>query len=292
MEPTISDRRYILIGADPEVFVRNSRTGEYIAAYGMPGSKAKPMPKTFGALQVDGCALEFNIHPAKNRNEFLRNLYMTYADLQNELQIRYAGCELVTKPLAEFKPDYWKTLPKEVKIMGCDPDFSAYTLRENKMPRVTKPVRSAGGHIHVGWATGVDPMNLNHMYECAAIVRQLDATLFLGSLMFDHEHRRRELYGKPGSFRPKEYGVEYRVLSNKWVSDSSLAGWVYDTTHKAIAWMNQDLIVSEDDYLKNCIQAALKKPHIFYADKREHKNAYKYLTGLGMPALPDEYVTA
>lgn len=292
MEPTISDRRHILIGADPEVFVRNTRTGEFIAAYLMPGSKAKPFPKPFGALQVDGCALEFNIHPAKNRNDFLRNIYMTFSDLQKELNVKYEGYELVTEPLAEFKPEYWKQLPKDIKIMGCDPDYSAYTLRENKMPKVTAPIRSAGGHIHIGWTIGVDPSNLNHMYECAAIVRQLDATLFLGSLMFDHEHRRRELYGKPGAFRPKEYGVEYRVLSNKWLADSGLAAWVYDATHTAIGWMNKDLIVSEDDYLKNCIQAAMKKPNVFYADKREHRNAYKYLTAMGMPALPADYVPA
>jgi hypothetical protein len=39
---------------------------------------------------------------------------------------------------------------------------------------------------------------------------------------------RKQLYGKAGAFRPKPYGAEYRVLSNFWVFDTKLTGWVYD----------------------------------------------------------------
>jgi hypothetical protein len=286
----MADHRRLLIGADPEVFTRNVRTGQFFAAYDMPGNKAKPRPTQFGGMQVDGCALEFNILPAADKKEFLRNLHTTFADLKRELQAKHPEAEIAVVPMAEFNQSYFKRLPKEVKILGCDPDFNAYTLTENKMPKImSKPVRSAGGHVHIGWTEKMDPFNLEHMYECAAVTRQLDATLFIGSLMFDKNHERRELYGKPGAFRPKEYGVEYRVLSNSWIGRLDLSEWVYDTTMRALTWINEERIISEDDYIKDVLAAARKKPNVFYADTREQMNAYKYLVGLGMPEVPDYF---
>ena len=58
----------------------------------------------------------------------------------------------------------------------------------------------------------------------------LDVYLGLDSLTYDKDVERRELYGKAGAFRPKEYGVEYRVLSNAWLISPLLMGRVYDIT--------------------------------------------------------------
>ena len=65
----------ILVGADPELFVKNPNSGEFISAHGMvPGTKYDPYKVDKGAIQVDGMALEFNIDPARTVDEFVRNI--------------------------------------------------------------------------------------------------------------------------------------------------------------------------------------------------------------------------
>jgi hypothetical protein len=66
------------------------------------------------------------------------------------------------------------------------------------------------------------------LFETArAITKQMDFYLGLPSLLFDHDQERREMYGQAGAFRPKPYGVEYRVLSNRWLDSEHLMRWVF-----------------------------------------------------------------
>jgi hypothetical protein len=53
--------------------------------------------------------------------------------------------------------------------------------------------------------------------------------------MWDKDATRRQLYGKAGAFRPKPYGMEYRVLSNRWLDSEPLMRWVYNTLQTAMA---------------------------------------------------------
>ena len=284
------DQRRVLVGADPEVFVRSTETGLPFAAYMMPGSKAKPWPTKYGALQVDGCALEFNILPAKNKAEFMTHLYHTQSELINVLKERVPNAELAYLPLVEFDKEYFKGLPAHVKQMGCDPDYNAYTLEENPSPKSKQPVRTAGGHIHVGFTKDADPANLEHMIECSVIAKQLDACLFIPSMLWDDDNRRRAVYGRPGAFRAKEYGVEYRVLSNAWVAKPALAGWVYDATIAGMKLLADGYYFGNDDVVQDTIQQAQKNPDKFTKDRALHEDMYHYMIGSGLPVLPDDCI--
>lgn len=218
------------IGADPEFFVK--KFGKLVSAYGLiPGSKENPYKVPKGAVQVDGMALEFNIDPAETYSQFEDNMSTVMSSIIGMVP----GYEIFVEPVADFGLEYIEAQPKEAKELGCSPDFNAYTKQANPRPNADTPFRTASGHVHIGWTT--QPVDINdegHLEACRALTKSLDVWLGLPSLVWDQDDRRRTLYGAAGAFRPKPYGMEYRVLSNKWITDPLLRKTVYHNTIKAI----------------------------------------------------------
>jgi hypothetical protein len=225
----------ILIGADPEVFVKNPKTGKFLSAHDIiPGTKRQPFKHSKGMCQVDGVAMEFNVSPSPNATRFVKSIRDNLSFLSSRLASINESLVISCSPIATFPIDYFDKLPPYVKEMGCEPDFDAYTGVCNAPPTTDLPFRAGGGHIHVGWCEGVHPQDTGHLMSCVDIVRQLDVALYIPSFIFDADTKRRTLYGNPGSFRPKSYGCEYRVLSNRWVKSPLLQRWVFNTTNKAV----------------------------------------------------------
>jgi hypothetical protein len=203
----------LLIGQDTELFLKSEN--KFVSAYGViPGSKDNPYPVKKGAVQVDGMALEINTVPAKNFDQFKNNINTVLSRLQDMIP---ENCEMTVCPTAHFDSEYINQQPPEAKMLGCDPDFNAYTGEMNNPPLAHPTMRTAAGHVHLGWTTGKDVEDPVHMIQCREIVKQLDYYIGIPSLLHDSDQERRQMYGKAGSFRPKHYGVEYRVLSNYWI---------------------------------------------------------------------------
>jgi hypothetical protein len=218
-----------LIGADPELFVKDIN-GNLVSAWNMiPGTKKAPHKVEKGAVQVDGMALEFNIDPAAHEAAFIENI--NHVMQQMRAMIPH---EFFIHPVAQFGYEYIRSQPPEALEMGCDPDYNGWTLGVNPRPEGDKPFRTAAGHIHVGWGNDLDMDEPRTFFEAAAAARQLDFYLGLPSLLVDSDPTRRELYGKAGAFRVKSYGMEYRVLSNFWLRKPELQGWVYRATQRAM----------------------------------------------------------
>lgn len=222
------------VGADPELFVFDA-DGNPTSAYaaGIPGSKFDPFPVDKGAVQRDGLAAEFNINPAKTFEEFEDNITSVMSDLRKMLP---KGWKAKTVPSVTFSEDVFITLPESDKVLGCTSDFNAWTGEMNDVPDVsdTPFLRCAGGHLHFGWTDNVDLSDVQHIANCNDLVKQLDWYLGAWSVTKDSDANRRKLYGKAGACRYKPYGVEYRVLSNFWVDDSSLRLEVWNRSVKAI----------------------------------------------------------
>lgn len=220
-----------LIGADPELFIMCIATGKLVSAHGMiPGTKEKPFKVRYGAVQVDGMAAEFNIDPAKTKAQFIRNVVEVKKQLQEMIGDKY---KLVSCGTAYFGKELIDEQPLEAKILGCDPDYDAWTGEQNPVPDVELPFRTAAGHIHIGWTNGQDPFCDVHLQVCQHLIKHLDYWTIPTTLV-DTDFTRRDLYGNAGAYRPKSYGVEYRTPSNFWTKDRATIGVMYDLVKHAI----------------------------------------------------------
>lgn len=219
----------LTIGADPELFVVEG--SKFHSAYGLiPGTKSAPHKVENGAVQVDGMALEFNIDPASDQDVFVYNTNSVLEQLRAMVPEQY---DLSIVSSAHFDPKHMAEQPKVALLLGCDPDFNAYTGMPNPSPAAPPTLRTAAGHIHLGWGE-FDPNDPGHVQDCCELVKQLDVTLGMCSIHEDESgQERRQLYGKAGAFRPKPYGLEYRVLSNYWLLTERHMRDVYQRTQTA-----------------------------------------------------------
>lgn len=256
----------VMIGCDPEIFVKQGE--QLVSAHNLiPGTKEAPYKVRKGSVQVDGMALEFNIDPAKNFKEFNDNIDSVMETLRDMVPRHQFEIE----PVAEFGKKYIELQPEDAKRLGCMPDFNAYTKEPNPIPDASANFRTASGHIHISWKdttnpkwpNELDPFEPTHFEACCQLVKTLDAYLGIPSIVWDRDPTRSKLYGKAGCFRPKCYGggwlgLEYRVLSNKWlhpttdpVKNASVRSCIYNNTIEAITSLLNDYDIADKKWYGN-----------------------------------------
>lgn len=220
----------ITIGTDPEFSLIDEEAQRRTSAHGLiPGTKQEPHKVNGGAVQIDGAMVEYNTEPASSAEEFIANNLKVMEALRNMIPKKYT---FDFKPAVFFDDIYFEKIPDNVKELGCSPDFDAY--KKGAMnPRPIPPdgkenMRTCSGHIHIGWTKDADVLSLSHRWDCCLIVRALDKCVLPYLKKFDKDTNRASLYGKPGAFRPKSYGVEWRVPSNAWLNHPKLWGWLFE----------------------------------------------------------------
>lgn len=248
-----------LIGADPEFFLRDKKYGSYKSAVGLiGGSKWEPkkIDEVGHAILEDNVAVEFNIKPASSYDEFRASIHKVLDHLRGILP----GYEFSTESAVSFPKE--ELMTPEAQMFGCEPDFDAWREVPNMKPHSDdENLRSAGGHIHVG--SDVAIVKPNH------VIRAMDLFLGVASTQRDSGVRRRELYGKAGCCRYKDYGVEYRTLSNFWIFDDAHIKWAFDGTQRALKFVEDGHDISpEDGYLiQRCINTNNKDDYHYLSKK-------------------------
>lgn len=246
--------RNATIGADIEVFLRDRESKEIVSAEGLiQGTKTEPfffMPgNNFFATSLDNVMAEFCIPPAKTAEEFSSNIALALAHIENTIP---KNLEVHATPATFLDEKYLQT--ENALLFGCEPDMNIWTLLQNMPPQPPdgemRNLRSAGGHIHVGYDTP-------DRYITSMLLKAMDLFIGVPSVILEPANKRKELYGKAGAFRVKPYGFEYRTVSNFYLQSKQLTEWVFNQTRAAIDFVNAKKFfdLEEDDF--EAIQLAI-----------------------------------
>jgi hypothetical protein len=220
-------KKYLLVGSDPECFLRDS-SGRLVSALGViPGTKENPSKTQHGSIQVDNILAEFNSRPSASLLEFIENHRLIISDLESVIKPLDLHLDFVASALAD---DSLLSDPS-TRLAGCDPDFSVWTLSANEPADYSLTnIRGAGGHLHISFNQAEEEGDDARI----KMVKALDLMLGVPSVILDKDTDRRKYYGKAGSFRPKGvdigdpyYGIEYRTLSNFWLKSENLMAWAW-----------------------------------------------------------------
>lgn len=247
-----------LIGADPELFIID-KTGQPFPAIGIiEGDKEHPFPiSDIGhSIQVDNVMLEFNIPPRNNPTDTWKDIQFVLNHFNSILSPM--GMKTSIEASAIFDPKHLTS--EKAQEFGCDPDYNVWIEKMNDAPSAGGNLRTAGGHIHIGY----DNPNMNTSSE---LVKLFDLFLTLPSLLLDKDERRRQMYGKAGAFRFKNYGVECRQLSNFWIADESYVKMVYEQIDKMFSFLNDNGSLKAKSKLGKTIVRAINENDKFIAEK-------------------------
>jgi hypothetical protein len=223
------------LGADPETFLEDTN-GKPISAIGyIRADKWSPlqipdMEKGF-TLQEDNVSLEYGIPPASTAEEFVHHIQAVMERSKEWVPgLTFSKLSCIVFPEDQMQHPL-------AHVFGCEPDWCAWTGNTNPKPVPPHPfLRSAGGHIHV------ETQEDKHQ-----VVKGMDLFLGIPSVLMDEGEMRKQLYGKAGALRYKDYGVEYRTLSNFWIFKEELIKWVWRNTARALENVSMDYTPYADE---------------------------------------------
>lgn len=240
------------VGADPEMFVADG--SGIIPGVGLiGGSKNEPLPVKDGAVQEDNVLAEFNIKPANSEDEFVSHIH----SVVSQLAARIAPMTLRVASSHLFDSQVLKDAGPQAMEFGCEPDYNAWTTGVNRSPNPDSNLRTAGGHVHVSFDNGGDE------YAAFKVGAMMDYYLGIPSVLLDDDNERRKMYGSAGAIRPKDYGVEYRTLSNFWLNSERMMRWVYRNSKLAVE--NVEQVMS----MREAVSSAVVQDTINTGDKKQ-----------------------
>jgi len=244
----------LTIGADPEFFLETIKKNTIVPSQGrVIGTKSEPFYIGDGfATQRDNVAAEYNIPPASNIDDFVNYITTGKQLLLNSIEYnKRRNLRISKRSSALINSKYLDN--EEALNFGCQPDFNAWGVCENIIDRdaVDPRFRCVGGHVHVGYTKKFPEINP------LSLVRYMDLVLGVPSVFLDEDTDRRKLYGKAGAYRPTGYGIEYRTLSNFWIHDPKLTGFIWNATILALSMSIKMDVIRPDSELGYNIQEAI-----------------------------------
>jgi len=284
-------------GADPEFFAATEKHGVISPALLIEENKIRieeydeKHPVFYKddrfSWMMDGVAFEITLLQPHENPE---NIYYTIKDALKTLRSILNGVtfedypiKIETLPAIRIRPEiYQEKLANPMIfqgfIFGCDEDFDAIEMNYegNTIDVFNHEWRYGAGHIHVGTDSEeflnklADRAELDKMIQLAAIYAGNTAIAFSSNPKLDRQ--RTFHYGRPGRFRPQDWGFEYRTPSNLWTKSLKTTKKIFEAVAKAVeSYENNMWKELTDNFLEETIK------NILDADK---KGARKLLAQL------------
>lgn len=216
-----SKKTSVCVGADPEVFIYNTKKKIFVPSCGLIGGN-KGAGVAFTSVLKEATWLEDNVAVELNYTQQTTASGMRALTTRVMEQARVAlqvklGPEFtfMVSPEASFDAELLHSL-KGAMTIGCEPDMYAYNYPNiHRAPLEISRLgakRYAGGHVHISF-------NNKEKVPGYAVAMLCDVLIGLPSVVLDKQAGRREFYGRAGLYREKPYGIEYRTPSNWWLNE-------------------------------------------------------------------------
>lgn len=217
----ITSKLGVTSGADPEIFAL--KTGKVLPAWEwVRGKDSRHGPDKWtqgmftGTAYWDGFQAEWTTPPSIHCLMQLSDAIFGGLNKLHTLATKEGG-KLSLKSVVEVDPDFLvkhaEKHPEHIAF-GCSPSKNVYGLQGNIKDGKDVPYRFAGGHMHFGLTNKAEE-------HIKGLVKALDKVLGVATVSlfgsFDSPLRR-QFYGLAGEYRTPPHGLEYRVLSNAWLS--------------------------------------------------------------------------
>lgn len=230
----------ITIGSDPE-FAAFDYNGTPISTVGfIPGTKHEPHTMEGDwSCQQDNVGTEICIPVCTDKEQFVHA--MIYGRHLANLQLQQVRPDLHLRSVSSARYSNKELNSDTARMFGCEPSYCVYTDEQSPRPTPQQVgnLRSFGCHIHIGYKTEDEE---NIILYAQRLIRAMDITCGLGSIIIDTDTDRRQIYGNAGDLRFRQIRdvnvVEYRTLGGAMHLDEERLGWVYDQTMKAIDMVN------------------------------------------------------
>ena len=268
MKALVFDRN-VTLGCDPEFFFTDEAGQTTGAEKVLPknGLQYNPYnstePGESSNIIIDGVQSELNPRPGECRANLANEMSACFRVLRKSLNQK-GGIKVSFAPVVKLTKAEMDSLSAQSKIFGCAPSTNVYQHAESQIRVNPKRYmkRSAGGHIHLGGPPRMAKIK-KALHNVDVMVPMLDIIVGNTCVLLDRDpsnKERRKNYGRAGEHRVKEYGIEYRTLSNFWLRGYPLMSFVMGMARFAVHVVSETV---ETDPERNYIKA------FFDAVKRE-----------------------
>lgn len=218
-------------GSDPEIFVVD-KNNIVIPSFRFLGDK-----KTGANPFWDGYQGEFNIAAQSCLDGSVLQIQDQLNKLLREARKYDKDAKLSIIPTMDIPPHMLKEDDDKYVQFGCMPSKNVYGMKGKVADGRDVPFRSAGGHIHL-------ELTEKQKKSIPEYVKALDAILGVACVSLFGKYddvRRREYYGLAGEYRTPSHGLEYRPLSNVWLSHPTIMYIVFEMARKVISLVDKGL---------------------------------------------------